>query len=180
MERIAVLGCCGSGKSYVSRELSRLLNASLTHLDAVYYDDAWNPLPMETFEAWQRELVAAPRWVIDGNYNTTLHVRLKSADTVIFMDMPTTACLWGLISRQLRHGGGQKSNGIYNRITWGVLRYVMGYRRNMRPRVLAKIDQYGEGVQTITLTSRRQTRRFLHDAAAPMADAGSRDWEYPA
>lgn len=63
----------GGGKSYVARELGRLLDAPVTHLDAEYFDDAWSPLPMEEFEARQRELVAVPRWVIDGNYNSTLH-----------------------------------------------------------------------------------------------------------
>lgn len=166
MERIAILGCGGSGKSYVSRELARLLDAPLTHLDSVFFDDEWNPLPMDKFEARQRELVAAPRWVIDGNYNSTLHVRLQAADTVIFMDMPTIACLWGIISRQLRHGRGQNCNGVYNRITWGVLRYVAGYRRNMRPRVQEKIDQYAADAQVIALSSRRHARRFLRDVAA--------------
>lgn len=175
MERVAVVGCCGSGKSYVSRELARLLDAPLTHLDAVYYDAGWNPLPMDTFDARQRELVAAPRWVIDGNYNTTLHVRLEAADTVVFMDMPTAACLWGLVSRQLRYGRGQKGDGVYNRITWGVLRYVIGYRRNMRPRVQAKITRYADRAQVIMLGSRRQTRRFLRFAAqAPSAGSSSR------
>lgn len=174
------MGCCGSGKSYVSCELARLLDAPLTHLDAVYYDDAWNPLPMDTFEARQRELVAAPRWVIDGNYNTTLHVRLAAADTVVFMDVSTTACLWGLVSRQLRHGRGQKGDGVYNRITWGVLRYVIGYRRSMRPRVRAKIGQHADGAQVITLTGRRRTRRFLRTVAgsspaqSPSAGSSSR------
>jgi hypothetical protein len=71
MNRVAILGCCGSGKSHVARTLSRLLGTAVTYLDAVYYDDEWNPLPPEEFEAAQRELVAAPRWIIDGNYNST-------------------------------------------------------------------------------------------------------------
>lgn len=163
MERVAIVGCCGSGKSYVSRELARRLGAPLTHLDAIYYDAEWNPLPMEAFEARQRELVAAPRWVIDGNYNTTLHVRLRSADTVIFLDMPTIACLWGLVSR-FRYGRGQRGDGVYNRINWGLLRYVVGYRRGMRPRVRAKIAQYAAHADVIMLTDRRRARRFLRDA----------------
>jgi hypothetical protein len=57
---------------------------------------------MEKFEARQRDLVAGARWVIDGNYNSTLHVRLEAADTVIFMDLPTRSCLRGtLIHRRL-------------------------------------------------------------------------------
>jgi adenylate kinase family enzyme len=57
---------------------------------------------MDKFEARQRDLVAGARWVIDGNYNSTLHVRLEAADTVIFMDLPTRSCLRGtLIHRRL-------------------------------------------------------------------------------
>lgn len=167
MERVAILGCGGSGKSYVARELGRLLNLPITHMDAVYFDDQWNPLPLEKFEAAQRELVAAPRWVIDGNYNSTIQVRLEPADTVLFMDLPTHVCLWGIVSRQLRHGRGQKDrNGVYNRINRDVLRYVLGYRRKMRPRVLAKIDQHASGARVIALTSRRHTRRFLRQVSS--------------
>jgi adenylate kinase family enzyme len=162
VQKIAIVGCGGSGKSYLARELGRLIGAPAIHLDAEYYDDGWQPLPMEKFEARQRELVARARWVIDGNYNSTLHVRLEAADTVIFMDLPTRSCLRGIMTRQLRHGRGQnRGSGIFNRITPGVLRYVLGYRRKMRPRVRAKIDQFASGAEVIVLTSRRQARRFL-------------------
>jgi adenylate kinase family enzyme len=167
VERVAIVGCGGSGKSYVARELGRLLDLPVIHMDAVYFDDQWNPLPMERFEAKQHELVAAPRWVIDGNYNSTVQVRLEAADTVVFMDLPTHVCLWGILSRQLRHGCGQNDrNGVYNRITSDVLRYVLGYRRKMRPRMLTKIDQHASGAQVIALTSRRQARRFLRQVAS--------------
>jgi adenylate kinase family enzyme len=167
VERVAIVGCGGSGKSYVARQLGRLLDLPVVHMDTVYFDDQWNPLPMERFEAAQRELVAAPRWVIDGNYNSTVQVRLEAADTVVFMDLPTRVCLWGILSRQLRHGRGQNNqDGVYNRITPDVLRYVLSYRRKMRPRILAKIDQYASDTQVIVLTSRRQTRRFLRQVAS--------------
>lgn len=167
VERVAIVGCGGSGKSYVARELGRLLDLPVVHMDAVYFDDQWNPLPVDRFEAAQRELVAAPRWVIDGNYNSTVQVRLEAADTVVFMDLPTRVCLWGILSRQLRHGQGQNDrDGVYNRITPDVLRYVLCYRRRVRPGILAKIDQHASGARLIVLTSRRQTRRLLRQVAS--------------
>src|SRR5690606_11477300 len=104
MKKVAIVGCGGSGKSYLARELGRILDAPVTHLDAAFYDDAWNALPMEKFAALQQDLVAQPKWVIDGNYNSTLQIRLEACDTVLLMDVSTVAALYGIFSRQIRHG----------------------------------------------------------------------------
>lgn len=163
MRRIAVLGCGGSGKSYVARELGRRTRIPVTHLDALHYDSAWKPLPPERFEAVQRDLVARDSWIIDGNYNSTLHVRLTAADTVVFMDTSTLGCLWGVLGRQLRNGAGQNPRtGVYARITAGFVRYVLGYRRRMRPRVLAKLERYAEPqAEVVVLRGRRATAQWL-------------------
>jgi hypothetical protein len=119
MKKIAVLGCGGSGKSHVARILGKALDAPVTHLDAVYYDSDWNELPMPEFEARQRALVAEPTWVIDGNYNSTLPVRLQRCDTVVFLDLPGATCLWGAVWRQLRRGTGQNAaTGSTTGCTW--------------------------------------------------------------
>lgn len=162
MQRIAVVGCGGSGKPHVAREVARLIGASVTHLDAEYFDSEWRPLPMDQFASRQRELVTSDRWVIDGNYNSTLEIRLRAADTVIFMDLPTATCLRGIVGRQVRHGHGQdRDNGVFNRITFDVVRYALSYRRKMRPRVLAKIAESAPHARLIVLTSRRATTAFL-------------------
>jgi adenylate kinase family enzyme len=165
MNKVAIVGCSGSGKSRLARQLGQALGAPVTHLDAVFYDDDWNELPKEKFAQAQAELVAGPNWVIDGNYNSTLPIRLRACDTVVLMDTSTLACLWGMFSRQLRHGSGHKGNGIHNRIHWGVIKYVATYRRKMRPRVLAKVAEHAQHADVVLLTSRRRTRRWLQEAA---------------
>ncbi|MET7685663.1 topology modulation protein [Streptomyces sp. NPDC005423] len=167
MEKVAIVGCGGSGKSYLARTLGKIIDAPVTHLDAAFYDDEWTALPTEKFTELQRELVAQPRWVIDGNYNSTLQTRLEACDTVVLMDVSTISALYGIFSRQLRHGAGHKGNGVHNRIHWGVIRYVATYRRKMRPRVMAKIDQFASGrADVVLLANRRQTRRWLQQVAA--------------
>ncbi|MFE0132363.1 topology modulation protein [Streptomyces sp. NPDC059037] len=167
MKKVAIVGCGGSGKSYLARELGEILDAPVTHLDAAFYDDEWNELPMEKFAEVQRELVAQPKWVIDGNYNSTVQIRLEACDTVVLMDVSTLAALYGVFSRQIRHGAGHKGNGVHNRIHWGVIKYVATYRRKMRPRVMAKIEQFAAGhADVVLLTGRRQTRRWLQKVAA--------------
>ncbi|WP_040714202.1 topology modulation protein [Nocardia takedensis] len=162
MDRIAILGCGGSGKTFLANQLAELLTLPLTHLDAVYYDADWNPLPTDEFAARQRELTAAPRWLLEGNYAATLPIRLAAADTVIFLDLPATTCLLGIAQRRWRYRGGQhERDGVYDRITLGFLRYIWSYRKTMRPRVTQLLIEHGTGTQLITLTSRRATARFL-------------------
>jgi adenylate kinase family enzyme len=146
----------------LAHQLGALLDLPVTHLDAVYYDDEWNTLPPEKFAAVQENLVAAPRWIIDGNYASTLPIRLAAADTVIFLDLPATTCFWGIAHRRLRHHGGQNDQtGVYDRITWQFLRYVARYRRTMAPRVHTLITEHASHAQVHVLRSRRAAKRLL-------------------
>ncbi|MEU8132163.1 topology modulation protein [Streptodolium elevatio] len=162
MRRISVIGVGGSGKTELANRLAALLEVPVTHLDAVYYADDWTPLAPEEFAARQRELVAAPAWVIDGNYASTLDIRLKACDTVIFLDIPPAVALFGVLRRRLRYRGGQHpGQGVYDRITWGVVQYILGYRRRMRPKVEHLIAEHGTHATVHVFTSRRAVNRWL-------------------
>jgi adenylate kinase family enzyme len=174
VRRIVVLGCGGSGKSYLARAVARHLELNLTHLDALYYDENWDAVPMEDFAAAQRRLIAESAWVIEGNYASTLPIRLAAADTVILLDLPARTCLRGIVGRHLRHGPGQEpESGTFNRITWQFVRYILGYRRRMLPRVHAAIGEHASSADVIVLRSRGQARsllRQLTNASAAQAD----------
>jgi adenylate kinase family enzyme len=162
VDRIAIIGCGGSGKSSLARSLGSLLGITPVHLDGLYYDQDWKPLDKEQFAALQRDLVTVPRWIIDGNYASSLPIRLQTADTLIFLDLPGWTCLWGIAQRRIRHRGGQhKDIGVYDRITWNFVRYILGYRRHMAPRVRKLIADHAGNAEVVVLRSRRATRDYL-------------------
>lgn len=166
---MVIIGCGGSGKTTVGRKLGELLGVQVTHLDVLFYDEEWNTLPKEKFAAIQEKLVAEPKWIIDGNYNSTLPIRLKRADTVIFLDLPAITCLWGIAQRRFKHGGGQNdSTGVYDRITWDFTKYVWKYRATMARQVRANIDKHAGHADVHILRSRRAANRFLAQAAATL------------
>ena len=165
MQRIAVIGCGGSGKSHIARSLGASLGVPVTHLDAVCYDDEWNKLPPEKFAAVQEDLAAAPEWVIDGNYAGTMSIRLRAADTVVFLDLPARMCLRGIARRWVRQGGGgQHAGGVYNRITFDFVKYVWHYRRDMRPQVNTLLAEHAQHADVVVLTTRRQAGRWVAGA----------------
>jgi adenylate kinase family enzyme len=88
MKRVLVIGSPGGGKTTLSRELGKLLDLPVYHLDKLFWKPGWALSDDESFRALQRELVSKPRWIIDGNYDRTLDVRLPHADTVIHLDFP--------------------------------------------------------------------------------------------
>lgn len=174
MDRITIIGCGGSGKTHLANQLGALLNLPLTHLDGVYYDSEWNQLPHDEFVALQCELVAESRWLLEGNYASTLPIRLARADAVIFLDLPAITCLTGILQRRWRYLGGRHTkDGVYDRITWNFVRYIWNYRRTMRPKVHRLLDKHGDNTRLITLTSRRQAARFV---AQLQAETSARDW----
>lgn len=162
MDRIAVIGCGGSGKTYLANQLGTLLDLPVIHLDGHYYDTNWNPRPAEEFAAVQRELVGARKWIIEWNHAGTLPIRLERADTVVFLDLPAVICLTGIAQRRWHYRGGQHVGvGVYDRITWSFVRYICRYRANMRPRVRQLITDHARRARVVRLTDRRQARRFL-------------------
>jgi len=170
MDRIAIIGCGGSGKTHLANQLATLFNLPLTHLDGLYYDADWNPLPQEEFAALQHDLMAGHRWLIEGNYASTLPIRLAAADTVIFLDVHALTCLTGIAQRRWRYQGGQHAkDGVYDRITWNFVRYIWGYRKTMRPKVRQLLGEHGSKARLVTLTSRRQAARFVAQLRAETA-----------
>jgi hypothetical protein len=75
VQRIAILGASGAGKTVIARQLGQLLGLPVTHLDQLRYDPDWNLVPEADFAAAQRQLVAGEAWIADGNTLASLPIR---------------------------------------------------------------------------------------------------------
>jgi adenylate kinase family enzyme len=85
---VLVDGVMGSGKSTSARALAARTGLPVIHLDLHYWKPGWvRPTDGEWLER-QRILLAGEAWIIDGNYNETLPLRLERAETVVYLDTP--------------------------------------------------------------------------------------------
>ena len=171
VHRIVVVGCGGSGKTVLARHVGESLDIPVVHLDALFYDENWRPCGRSEFAARQERAVAARSWVMDGNYASTLPIRLRAADTVVFLDLPAWRCLVGVVRRRLRYRGGQRrGDGVFDRISWSFIAYIWGYRSDMAPRVRELIEAHvGAEAAVFVLRSRRAARRFCDQVTAAAA-----------
>lgn len=97
--RIIVVGNCGSGKSFLSKALSDLTGLPLIHLDVEYWRPNWEETPKEEWIEKQKEFISSEKWIIDGNYKSTMEIRFKAADLVIFLDINRFVCLFSALKR---------------------------------------------------------------------------------
>jgi adenylate kinase family enzyme len=163
VQRVAVIGCGGSGKTSLSRELGQLLALPVVHLDSQYWRSIGGMRVESTPEQWaarHRELIATDHWVVDGMKLGVLAERLQRADTVVYLDLPTHACLSGIARRRIRYRGEMRPDlGVYDRISWEFLRWIYSFRRRQRPRILDLLRAFSGDV--VVLHSRRDVRSFL-------------------
>ena len=163
-KRILVLGCAGSGKSTLSKKLSQKLDIEVIHLDAHYWKN-WQEANSEEFAAFVGEIVTRESWIIDGNYRKTLPVRLAVADSVIFLDFPTSTCIMSVIKRTLRNYGKERDDmgeGCRERFNLSFLKWVLTFRRKNRRFITDNLDAFPE-VNKIILKSRKEANEFLEN-----------------
>jgi adenylate kinase family enzyme len=110
--RVHVDGMMGSGKSAFARALAARTGLPVIHLDLHYWKPGWVRPSDDEWRERQRTLLAGAVWIIDGNYNETLPLRLERADTVVFLDTPWWLCASRSFVRGLRKTRRRDARGL--------------------------------------------------------------------
>lgn len=164
--RILVIGSGGAGKSTIARRLGEIIGLPVIHLDRHYWQPGWK----EPEESWWfekvRELAAGERWIMDGSYSRTLHLRVPRSDAIVMLDLPRLVCIAGALGRLIRQRGQVREDmapGCPESFDPAFLMWIWRYPRRSRPEVLRAIESARPDVETTTLRSRAEATRFLAD-----------------
>lgn len=159
-----IIGCGGSGKTTFSRSLHEITGIPLVHLDSLY----WKPNWVETDKAEWEKIVASAideeRWIMDGNYGGTMHIRFEKADTIIFFDRSRYLCLYRAIKRMIVNYGKTRPDmgeGCNERFDWVFLKYIYGYNDTRRPKILGHLEALKATKNIIILNSEQAVKDYL-------------------
>ena len=100
-----------------------------------------------------------PEWIIDGNYGSTMEMRLKNCDTVFFLDYSTEVCISGIKERQgkVRSDMPWVENGNTDE---EFISFIKGYNFESRPKVLELLKKYSSK-NIIVFNSREESEKYL-------------------
>ncbi len=135
-----MIGCPGSGKSTFSRELSQITGIPLFHLDMLYWNEDKTTVEKPVFLQRLSHILRQDRWIIDGNYASTMELRLEKCDTVFFLDYPVDVCLQGVAERR----GKPRSDmpWIETEEDRDFIRFIKDFQSQSRPEIMQLLSKY--------------------------------------
>ena len=159
MEKVIIIGCPGSGKSTFGRKLRDTTKLPLYHLDMMYWNEDRTTVSKEVFLKRLQDAMSNNKWIIDGNYGSTMEFRLKSCDTVFFLDYERDVCLEGIEKRK-----GQPRSDM----PWiekaatdkEFVDFVKNYNSDCRPEVMSLLKKYSSK-NIIVFGSREEADEYL-------------------
>ena len=166
-QRIMIVGCSGSGKSTLARKLAEATGLPLVHLDRLWWREGWQHISREEFDVLLRAEVEKNQWIIDGNFDRTIDIRLEKCDAVIFFDLPRMVCIMSVIKRVISSYGRTRpdmGSGCPERFDLSFLKWVWNFNRDKRGKCLSRIAASGKTLYHIR--SRKELPALIADLSS--------------
>lgn len=159
MQKVVVIGSPGAGKSTFSRKLRDATGLPLYYLDMIWHRPDKTNISREELTASQEEIMKTPKWIIDGNYLSTMELRLKNCDTVFFLDYPLEVCLDGARVRI-----GRKREDIpwvETEFDQEFKQWILDFPKDQLPIIYQLLEKYKENRTVHIFKSREEAEHYL-------------------
>lgn len=155
-----IIGCPGSGKSTFSRALHKITNIPLFHLDMMYWNSDRTTVEKAVFRKRLSDAIQQNAWIIDGNYGSTIELRLQACDTVIFLDYPLEICLDGIRERRGKVRSDMPWTENEDEEDAEFIEFIKSYNTQSRPQIMELLKLYSDK-NIFIFTNRTEADEFL-------------------
>ena len=160
MKKVIVIGCPGSGKSTFSRALHEATQIPLYHLDMLNWNPDKTTVPKSIFKERLYRIIEKDTWIIDGNYGSTIKVRMQACDTVFFLDYSLDVCLDGLMSRRGKERKDMPWVESSDDVDEKFIQFIKDYNIASRPTVMELLKEYADK-DIFVFKNREEADEFL-------------------
>lgn len=159
-----IIGCSGSGKTYLADALSKKYQIPHFDLDDIQWDNHAAgygvKMPPEKRNALLQERLRNRDWIIEGVYYAWLQQSFAEADRIYVLDMPPylykTRIILRFIKRKL---GIQKGRKETLKSVYHLLKWTHVFQNKNRKEIAQMLKGYGDKV--IWLSSKRQIQEII-------------------
>lgn len=160
MNKIIVIGSPGSGKSTFVRELNKICNIPLYHLDLIWNKPDKTTITREEFDDELSKIFKNKTWIIDGNYQRTIERRIKEADTIFLLDYSLEVCLNGAINRV-----GIKRDDmpwVEDKLNEDFKQRILDFSQTKLPQIYELLSKYKENKHIVIFKTREDSIKYLN------------------
>jgi adenylate kinase family enzyme len=149
MKRIVVVGPGASGKSTLARRLGEITGLRVIELDKVFWQPGLVHMPKAKWAQFQQSLAQEDEWIMDGDLGPydAMEVRLRAADTIVFLDFARIRCVWRAIRRSRE------------RLDFWL--WLFRYRRQSRPLLMEMLRTQAPAATLHVLRNPHDVERFV-------------------
>ena len=118
----------------------------------------------EEWEEKQKQALSGDKWIVDGNYISSMHLRLEQCDTVIFLNFSKYLCLYNVLKRYFQYRGKTRpdlNSDCPERIDFEFLRWIWNFPRYNTPEILEILAKQPEDLNIYVMESPKEIKSFL-------------------
>jgi adenylate kinase family enzyme len=163
LKKIIIIGSGGAGKSTLALRLGELLNLPVYHLDRLFWKPGWVEADRDEFRAAMIQIMGKDEWIIDGNFDSTLPLRLQYCDTVIMLDYSRLTCFTGYFKRYVKYKGITRpsmTEGCDEKLDLSYLKWLWNFPK-IKLKIIDEIYKYKETKKVLIFKNRKETERFV-------------------
>lgn len=126
--KIHIIGCSGSGKTYLAKALSDKYNMPHFDLDDIQWDNSADgygvKMPIEKRAELLNNILKNDSWIIEGVYYAWVGKCFEDADKIYVLDVPKRVYTYRIIKRALKRklgfekGKKETLKSVYNLLKW--------------------------------------------------------------
>ena len=126
--KIHIIGCSGSGKTYLAKALSKKYNIPHFDLDDIQWNnnaDGYGvKMPIEKRTALLNDILKNESWIIEGVYYAWVGKCFEDADKIYVLDIPKRIYTYRIIKRTIKRklglerGKKETLKSVYNLLKW--------------------------------------------------------------
>lgn len=149
--------------------MGEITGIEVIHLDKLYWRPGWVEPQKEEWKKKVEKVLARPSWIIDGNFGGTMEMRIAAADTVIFLDLPRTTCVYRILKRWLVYRNKLRpdmADGCYEWLDWKFILWIWNFPRDTRPVIEERLAKVKDQKNIIRLHSTAGINNFIGDLRA--------------